>query len=260
VYILDFAIENGGVSGLMGNENIRKALSLAIDREELVNTVWGRYEAAYTFVPPACSVGTTSYNTSGEGLVKEQQAQYSTDESLQELFQQGLTELGKSTDLSQVTLDFVMEADSVALQTMAEYIAQTWERRLGINVTVDITTDQEERTIQLTYDVSYGGWEGGASPYDYLWIVNVPFELKYLTGVYTNEHVNELLSTVTSIADEEEQAAVFHEIEDTILDEAGVGPLFFGDIKYFTQSYVEGLSFTCFGPEIDFSHARILAH
>lgn len=254
---LVFACENGGKSGLMGNANIRQALSLAVDRQELCDTVWGRYEPAYTYVPSAVTCGGETYNTAGEGLVKDLQAKYSTDESLQELFKQGLEELGKDTDLSAVTIDFVVEADNVARQTQAEYLAQTWQNKLGIQVNVDVTTDAEERQQQMDYDVGVNGWEGGASPYNYLFVVNVPYGLKYLTGVYTNEHVNELLGQVTSITDTAKQAETFHEIEDTILEEAGVGPLYFTDIKFFQQTYVKGISYTNFGPEFDFSHAYI---
>ena len=254
---LVFAIENGGKSGLMGNANIRQALSLAVDRQELCDTVWGRYEPAYTYVPSAVTCGGETYNTAGEGLVKDLQAKYSTDESLQELFKKGLEELGKDTDLSAVTIDFVVEADNVARQTQAEYLAQTWQSKLGIQVNVDVTTDAEERQQQMDYDVGVNGWEGGASPYNYLFVVNVPYGLKYLTGVYTNEHVNELLGQVTSITDAAKQAEMFHEIEDTILEEAGVGPLYFTDIKFFQQTYVKGIYYTNFGPEFDFSHAYI---
>lgn len=254
---LVFAIENGGKSGLMGNANIRQALSLAVDRQELCDTVWGRYEPAYTYVPTAVTCGGETFNTAGEGLVKDLQAKYSTDESLQELFKKGLEELGKDTDLSAVTIDFVVEADNVARQTQAEYLAQTWQSKLGIQVNVDVTTDAEERQQQMDYDVGVNGWEGGASPYNYLFVVNVPYGLKYLTGVYTNEHVNELLGQVTSITDAAKQAEVFHEIEDTILEEAGVGPLYFTDIKFFQQTYVKGIYYTNFGPEFDFSHAYI---
>ena len=254
---LVFAIENGGKSGLMGNANIRQALSLAVDRQELCDTVWGRYEPAYTYVPTAVTCGGETFNTAGEGLVKDLQAKYSTDESLQELFKKGLEELGKDTDLSAVTIDFVVEADNVARQTQAEYLAQTWQSKLGIQVNVDVTTDAEERQQQMDYDVGVNGWEGGASPYNYLFVVNVPYGLKYLTGVYTNEHVNELLGQVTSITDAAKQAEMFHEIEDTILEEAGVGPLYFTDIKFFQQTYVKGIYYTNFGPELDFSHAYI---
>ena len=254
---LVFAIENGGKSGLMGNANIRQALSLAVDRQELCDTVWGRYEPAYTYVPSAVTCGGETFNTAGEGLVKDLQAKYSTDESLQELFKKVLEELGKDTDLSAVTIDFVVEADNVARQTQAEYLAQTWQSKLGIQVNVDVTTDAEERQQQMDYDVGVNGWEGGASPYNYLFVVNVPYGLKYLTGVYTNEHVNELLGQVTSITDAAKQAEMFHEIEDTILEEAGVGPLYFTDIKFFQQTYVKGIYYTNFGPEFDFSHAYI---
>ncbi len=254
---LVFAIENGGKSGLMGNANIRQALSLAVDRQELCDTVWGRYEPAYTYVPSAVTCGGETFNTAGEGKVKDLQAQYSTDESLQELFKKGLEELGKDTDLSAVTLDFVVEADNVARQTQAEYLAQTWQSKLGIQVDVDVTTDAEERQQQMDYDVGVNGWEGGASPYNYLFVVNVPYGLKYLTGVYTNEHVNELLGQVTSITDAAKQAEMFHELEVTILEEAGVGPLYFTDIKFFQQTYVKGIYYTNFGPEFDFSHAYI---
>lgn len=256
-HFLAFAIENGGTSGLMGNANIRQALSLAIDRQELCDTVWGRYEPAYTYVPSAVTVGDETYNTSGEGLVKDLQAQYSTDEQLQELFKQGLEELGKDMELSEVNIDFVVEADNVSLQTQAEYIAQTWQNKLGIMVNVDVTTDAEERQNQMDYDVGVNGWEGGSSPYNYLFVVNVPYGLKYLTGVYTNEHVNELLETVTSMTDTAEQAETYHEIENTILEEAGVGPLYFTDIKFFQQTYVKGIYYTNFGPQYDFSHAYI---
>ena len=183
---LVFAIENGGKSGLMGNANIRQALSLAVDRQELCDTVWGRYEPAYTYVPTAVTCGGETFNTAGEGLVKDLQAKYSTDESLQELFKKGLEELGKDTDLSAVTIDFVVEADNVARQTQAEYLAQTWQSKLGIQVNVDVTTDAEERQQQMDYDVGVNGWEGGASPYNYLFVVNVPSPVFTPTSMSTS--------------------------------------------------------------------------
>ena len=59
--------------------------------------------------------------------------------------------------------------------------------------------------------------------------------------------------------DEQEQAETYHEIENTILEEAGVGPLYFSDIRFFQQTYVQGVYYTTFGPEYDFSHAYISA-
>ncbi|MBR1780614.1 MAG: peptide ABC transporter substrate-binding protein [Oscillospiraceae bacterium] len=257
---LMFACENGGNSGLMGSAKIRLALSLAIDRQELVDVIWGRNEAAYTYVPPACLVGTTEFNVTGEGLVKELQAQYATDEQLQALFQEGLTELNSSLALSDVYLDFVRQSNTLAEQNEVEYLAQTWERRLGIHINVVNTPDDEERQQQMDYDIGLNSWEGGASPYDYLFVVNVPFGLKYLTGVYTNEEVNGLLANVTAIPDETEQANVYHQIENIILEEGGVGPLYFTDIRYFVQTDVQGLHFTNFGAAaIEFSHAYIAA-
>ena len=159
---LVFAIENGGKSGLMGNANIRQALSLAVDRQELCDTVWGRYEPAYTYVPSAVTCGGETYNTAGEGLVKDLQAQYSTDEALQELFKKGLEELGKDTDLSAVTIDFVVEADNVARQTQAEYLAQTWQNKLGIQVNVDVTTDAE-RSVSSRWTMTLASTAGKAA-------------------------------------------------------------------------------------------------
>lgn len=45
--MLCFDHQNGGLSGLMKNVNIRKAISYSINREEMVSAVYGRYSAAY---------------------------------------------------------------------------------------------------------------------------------------------------------------------------------------------------------------------
>ena len=58
---LAFDHANGGSSGLMGNVKIRKALAYSINREEMIEAVYGRYVPAYGFISPAITLDGESY-------------------------------------------------------------------------------------------------------------------------------------------------------------------------------------------------------
>lgn len=95
---LRFNFINGGTSGLMSNVKIRKAISYSIDREEMIDAVYGRYNPAYSYVAPAITFNGSSYRSQVGEVIEDEYNEYVGDpDKIVALFQEGLDELGVET-------------------------------------------------------------------------------------------------------------------------------------------------------------------
>lgn len=255
--------EGRSPSGLMGNAKIRLALSLAINREEFVETIFGRYEPAYDYVAPVVTVNGVLFNTFGEGTVKDLQAEYPDAESLRALFKAGLDELNYAyTDLSDITLVYADTIDSSLDEARVEYLAQNWEDVLGINIDVAIQPDSTYKKT-ASFDLSLFTWNGGSSPSGF---IDDIFNLKtgqrpYLAGYYESEELQALLDSAVGVTDPEEVARIYQEAEEYLIRDGAVMPIYWADFQYFQQNYVAGIEYKTYGnAAVDWTHAYILAH
>ena len=124
---------NNGPSGLMGNAKICKAISYAIDREEMIDAVYGAYKPAYSYVAPAITFNGTSFRSQVGEIIQEEASAYTGDyEALRALFQEGLDELGVTTPMSDITLSFLTNGSTTTAVAEREYLQQSLEEALGI--------------------------------------------------------------------------------------------------------------------------------
>ena len=79
---LRFNFINGGTSGLMSNVKIRKAISYSIDREEMIDAVYGRYNPAYSYVAPAITFNGSSYRDQVGEIIEDEYNEYVGDPSV----------------------------------------------------------------------------------------------------------------------------------------------------------------------------------
>lgn len=254
--------QTGGPSGLMKNAKVRQALSLAIDRDELVKLIYGRYYPAYGLIPYGIQVGTKSFRTDVSEPLKPLYDSYKgNDQKLQDLFKEGMQEAGVNKNPGDITLTLISTGTDAISKSETEYYQQTWQKKLGIKVKLNIgesSVFKEERNANR-YDILMNGWYGDYNdPMTFvdMWTTNGGFSKFF--GFYSNPAYDSLLKTLDGQSDNEKREKTYAELEKLLVaDDAGVIPTYYGDSQYFVQNYVKNISFPLFGTPIEFSRAYI---
>lgn len=247
-----------GKSGLMDNAKIRLALSLAIDRKDYLDTVFGgRYYPAWDFVPFPVTVDGEPFNQRDEGTIKTLQEQYDTDDKLQALLKEGLAEKGYTySDLKDVTINLTDKSTSTIDQSRIEYLRQIWESRLGITVETIVTSDFTY--MDGDYDVTNVTW---TSANVYAALKNFGPEGKpKLTGFYEDEEITKWFEEVKGTTDYDTYRTIYKKIENKLVSTGVVAPIYWGDTRYFEQNYVKDIRFYNLSATFDFTRAYIVEH
>lgn len=253
---LVFDHANGGSSGLMGNVKIRKALAYSINREEMIDAVYGRYVPAYGFVSPAITIDGESYRDQVEEPMLAEYNEYAGDnEALQALFQEGLKELGMDTDLSKVTVTYLSYGSTVEDDAFREYLQQTWQQNLGINVELNTVGDYSLFTAQRdagNFDVYYGGWYSDYNdPLDYLATMKTG-DFPSVSGNYSSEEYDALIDSLSGEADNAKRLEIYAQAEQVLFDDCAMIPLYYSTKEYFVQNWVKDFRWSSFGASQEF--------
>ena len=253
-----FNQHTGGLSGLMNNAKCRKALSLAINREEMNEVVYsGINIPAYGLIPAGMLVGEEEFRTvTGEEPLK------ADNEGLQKMFKEGMKEAGVDKDLKDVELTIISSGTTVQDQAIQEYFKQTWEDRLGVKVNVNICADTslfvDERNNNR-YDLVFMGWNGDYNdPMTFMELFNTGSGYAKFMGGYSNEEFDKMFDSLAEESDMEKRAETYVAMENNLINEqAGIAPIFYSNKQFFVQSYVKDMSFPTFGSAYEFSRAYI---
>ncbi|MGN0314906.1 MAG: peptide ABC transporter substrate-binding protein [Fusicatenibacter sp.] len=248
---LAFNFTTGGSSGLMSNAKIRKALSYAVNREEMISAVYGRYKPAYGLISPAITFDGSSYRSqSEEPLTAEYQEYAGNAEKLQALFQEGLDELGVTTPLSDITVTYLSYGSTMENQTEREYLQQIWQQMLGIKVELNTVGDyslfKAERDAG-NYDIMNSGWWSDYNdPLDYL---DVFYSGIYSsTGGYSNAEYDALLDSLDGEGDNAKRFEIYEQAENLLLvEDCGLIPIYYTTKEYFLQNWVKDFRTSSFG-------------
>lgn len=115
------------------NENIRKALALALDREKLKTALNEDQIIASALVPSSVTIGSENYRK----IVGENACPSCDFGRAKELLKQGLEELkektGKTVNLN--SLSILVDEDSYPV---LDQILQTWQKELGVFIQIDV--------------------------------------------------------------------------------------------------------------------------
>lgn len=259
-----FNQHTGGLSGLMNNAKCRKALSLAIDREEMNELVYsGVNVPAYGLIPAGMMVGDEEFRSLADEPLKADYEKYKDDDKgLQDMFKEGMKEAGVSKDISEVELTIISSGTTVQNQAVQEYFKQTWEERLGVKVNVNICSDSslfvEERNNNR-YDLVFMGWNGDYNdPMTFMELWNTGSGYAKFMGGYHNEDFDSMFDSLATESDMEKRAETYVKMEENLVNEqAGMSPVYYTNKQLFVQSYVKDMSFPTFGSSYEFSRAFI---
>ena len=217
---------------VMKNANIRKALTLAIDRAGLIkNVTKGEETPALGMVPN----GVEGFGDDA-GFFKD--ADY---EGAKAALDAGLKELGLS-DPSELNLKLSFNT-SDAHAVIAQYIQEGWNKNLGINVTLDNSEWQVylDKLSSLDYQIGRLGWIADYNDaYSFLEMYNSADNGNNDTG-WSNEEYTNLLKQSTTETDPAARLALLKKAEEIIIAEFPVAPIYYYTNLYVVKDYVTGM-------------------
>lgn len=257
---------------VLGNAKVRKALSMAIDREAILKASAVIGTAAQGIVPQGIyetSYGkkATTFRDAGGNLIGA--ADIAGAKAL-------LKEAGVTSGSFTIT---VRKWDDVAIAA-AEYAANVW-KELGFNVSVeklgfktyDNKVDGYDGLINDTFLTAYKKADFDVIAVDLQQITNTAFSAlsPYATGfcggeidlsVQQDEHkvthksgyssaaYDEIIEAAFAETDPVKKAALLHDAEALLMEDMPVMPLFTYSNLYTTSSNVKGIEFDWFGGAI----------
>lgn len=144
----------------IGNLNLRKAISFALDRRQIIDTVFKNDNEP----SPCFSLGISGVNTEtfGEAVVAANGGRLypeHSDEALaKEYLAKALEELGYS-DASQISITF-MTSEGTQNELYSQVMQEQLRRVLGIEANIEVLTITEARARRNAhnYDLFAGGW------------------------------------------------------------------------------------------------------
>lgn len=232
---------------LFSNEKIRKAITVAVDREELVSVVLdGIGEAAYGLIPTGVSVGETLYREEAENPISRLKEEISDPKAL---FIEGLEELGMDPNPENVTISLSLGSTDEFTKELGEYLQQVYKNVLGINVELDM---QEQATFLnnwYNYQYEFGQMRFGCDYNDPMSLLSYFYSDMdgYAINWAGSERADELLSAVTVEPDAAARIEMIEELEDIVMyQDCVVSPLYYTNAEYFMYDYVKNYSTNSF--------------
>ena len=234
----------------LANEKIRQALSIGFKRDDYIKTVRdGGGISIYSLIPDLMVVGKDAepYHKLVDDknyFVKELEKENPDPKAL---IKEGLKEMGKDPDPSQITLRFATRGTSEYSKKSAEWFKQTWESNLGINLEVDmmewnIMWDKVDAGDYDIAEAGFGSYYNEPSGLLTLFDKDNGFFNGKKTG-WVDEKADQyqkLLKEAEQITDTQELADKYLEAEDILVKGAIIVPEYLSLSPDYVRDYVNG--------------------
>ena len=225
---------------------VRKALSLAIDRKYVAETIMqGTYTAAGNFMGPGWkdTDGSEFLDNSNGGKPYINVVNFEADlAEAKKLMEeagypggQGFPEITYSTN------------DTGYHKAVAEYLQQAWGE-LGINVKVDIVEWASFTPMRRNgeYETARNGWVGDyddpSNMLDLLYSSNGNND-----GKYNNPKYDEQMDIARSTTDLKKRSDALHKAEDILMEDAGCVPVAYYNDFWLQSSKIDGMWHSPYG-------------
>lgn len=201
---------------LLANKNLRRALGLAINRDEIVKNIVKAGTVAQGLTSP------TMPGYHQEGYFKDHDVA-----AAKAALNQALTELGKSKP-SDITIKLSFNTDDLN-QRIIQAVQEQWKKELGINVEINNT----EWNVYLSslkegqFEASRLYWVADYNdPIAFLNIFEVPenTHTRWINTDYTT-----LLTQANDEQDTEKRLALLNQAEQLLMDEMPISPIYYQD-------------------------------
>ncbi|ADL07430.1 peptide ABC transporter substrate-binding protein [Thermosediminibacter oceani] len=240
----------------LANENFRKAIGFAIDREDYIKTVLrGVSDPATRYVLPLLSGLEKKFV---EEYPYEYYSKKADPAKAKEYLNKAMQELNIS-DPSKMTFELLTD-DNATSKISAETIQDMLRKNLGIEITIKQVPFKQRleltRRDKMDYDVVLALWGPDYDdPMTYLdlWTSDGGFNS---TG-WSNKEYDELIKFAKTTADFKARADKMFEAEKLLLDKGPIVPLYFRQRAWTKRDYVTGLVRNFVGGDPDFIYADV---
>ena len=218
------------------NPKIRKALSMTIDRQTIVDKITQGGQIAAEGV---VSFGMKDENGKEYRDGVGQLITYNVEEG-KKLFEEGLKEEGMTAaDFSKFS---ILYNTSEAHKKIAQAVQEMWRTNLGIeiqleNVDFQVKLDREKAG---DYHISRAGWIGDyMDPMTFveLWLSSSSFN----DAKYNNPEYDKLVLTARSTADQKVRFDAMREAEKMVMEDMPIIPVYFYTQPFAQKPYVTGV-------------------
>ena len=248
VFFLEFNHRQGRVTD---NVNLRRALQLALDMDEMVYKVTKLpgYEPGVSLFP--------GWLMGEEKLLRQEYPpeKITPDASLaKQHLQKALQELG----LSEPPTLVLLTGDNPISSVQSEWVQQTLKTKLGINAKIDKQIFKQ-RLAKMTsgeFDIVLAGW--GPDYNDPLTFGDLFASWnKNNRGQYNSPELDALINIAQSRLEPAVRMQAFGNIQQHLIDQAVVLPLYERGVTYVVDPRVKQLKRRVIGPDPDVSRAYI---
>ncbi|KXG78746.1 Oligopeptide-binding protein OppA [Fervidicola ferrireducens] len=253
-YFIRFNMKKEG-KPYLANENFRKAIGFAIDRESYINMAFkGISKPATRYIPPTISGLEKKF---AEEFPYEFYPKNADVAKAKEFLGKAMKELGIS-DPSKISIELMVD-DSSGTKDGVEAIQDMLVRNLGIKVDIKIVTFKErlQRMRSGDYEVMITRWGPDYDdPMTYLdyWTISEGM----INSGWTDEKYNELCNAAKNTSDFAKRNEIMFEAEKYLLEKGAVVPLYFRERLWVKKDYVQGLVRTfASGSDPDFIYASV---
>lgn len=236
----------------LANKNVRKAMSLTLNRKQLVNNVLG--DGSVTpkgFVTAGLAKDpTTGKDFATSTMVKDSVTQDTT--KAKQLWKTGLKELGKKSLTVTLTHD-----DTDQMKALSEYVQGQLEKELpGLkvkSVTVPYKT-RISRELAGNFQLVISAWQADfADPVSDLGIMTSDNDYNF--GKWNNPTFDQAIETANSTTSTKARWAALAKAEQTIGTDQGVAPLSQNVIAQMVNPKLKGLVYNTAGINYNFKGA-----
>ena len=227
----------------LNNQNIRMALTMAIDREAITNDVLKDGSLpTYTAVPMQFAAGPDGSDFS-EDQTKFSDVCAFDAEKAADYWKKGLEELGET----EMTLEMIVDADD-APQKVAQVLQEQWQQALP-GLTVSIKVEPKKQRVQDMQDGNFQlaltRWGPDyADPMTYLGMWITDNSNNY--GLWSDADYDAIIAECTTgdlCTDAEGRWAKMYDAEKIVMDQAVIFPLYTQSNAQMQSSKVTGIDF-----------------
>jgi oligopeptide transport system substrate-binding protein len=234
-----------------GNKWIRRALSTAMDRNEIANRITGipGTKPMYGFIPDYMPGVTKTYGA--EYPLSFKDADIAT---AKKYLAQGLKELG----LTKLPKLEILINDNAGHKRDAEYLQAYYKKALDIDIGIDVQTFKVrlQKTTQKEYDIVKSGW--GPDYLDAMTFADVftSWNTNNDSGWSTPEY-DQLIRTAQDSVDQKVRLDAISKAEKILVEEAPMASMVQATRVYVQNPDLQGVIRRTISPDPDFYYARI---
>lgn len=238
---------------VLKNANIRRALTLAVDRKSFIeNVAKAPWRPALAYVQPDIipdADGKTPFRNKTPEYFKDNDVEGAKAALAAGLKELGLTSLPKMKFLCN---------DAATAQQYAQAFQEMWKKNLGVEVELEPVPSavRIERQHKHDFQISLAGW--GPDYPDPMTDLDL-----YVTGAgnndpaYSNPEYDKLIKAAKVETDRNKRSEMLHQAEDILMRDMPIGPLYYRYRDYAVREYVKNFHRNALGADIDFTYAYI---